>query len=169
MKYTVCEVISMKRSKKAIKISGINVISLICLITIVSLSFTGISYAYWNDNLSIQTLIKTGNIDTGFRSEENKRALENLRTEFFDDNQIIFISTPTEDGVEEGFTQKLVYTIENKGTVPVRFREINKLLENDIVENIEVVNGNQIVITINAKSEGNHKFKYELLFEQMIR
>jgi len=90
------------------------------LVFLVLLNFMGISYAYWNDGLAINTRVTMGSVDLCFcptYSLEVKRGEGNLNISFNEDRTIMYI----EGTVSDDYKAFLHYCVRNRGSIPVKY------------------------------------------------
>lgn len=107
----------MAKSKRKFRPRYILIISSIVLVNMV-----GVSYAYWNDSLEIDTHISTGILETKFTEAKITREGDSIEGEGIvkassNENKIT-IST-TEGGVSENYKGKLRFKVENTGSIPI--------------------------------------------------
>lgn len=138
----------------------------------------GISYAYWNDSLEINTRITTGNIGVSFSSLYNldvENGISDLTVDFNDDYTIMNISGK----VSDEFNAFLHYSVLDHGSIPVIFKDQKGQVDNMPVQNLQhgmLDSGEKFYMEnaapqlhLFAKDPGYYEFEIEMLFEQWIK
>ena len=116
---------------------------LIIISSIIALNAIGLSYAYWTGQLEVITTLTTGSFGPVFckdnysinvvrddqedgnqgcadafsERKKNPETLSDLKVEFLDDSQTMFITGQ----MEEGYTAFVNYSISNIGTIPIKY------------------------------------------------
>lgn len=156
-----------KRKKK--NFLGFNNISIICCTLIVLLGATGISYAFWNDDLNIITIISTGSIEPYFKTNDddfkNEFNMGDLTVSVEDDKITI------EGETFLGYDKTLNFYVSNRGSIPVRYNSIinsnGDFFDEINIPNVAIGNDDTLLgsIRINPK-EGLYSCTTYLLFDQ---
>ncbi len=171
--------------------------------SIIMLNLLGISYANWNDNTDMQFSISTGSIKPYFIGDEIK-IVGNSKGEIYvedstnkktdkgkgngkenNDEDISgeIILTPKDNTLlisgwcYPGFNQNIFINVGNEGTIPVVFKGIEPIKNDDIIKQIdfkEKDNNGELKIHLQADNEkkaevGDYSFEYQLQFEQAPR
>lgn len=98
------------------------------------LSFTGLSYTYWSDNINISTLASMANMDVHFAADnDNLSYLTDSTVSDCGDNVIEMNMT-----LKRGDSIRKTFSVENGGTIPVRLKDTG-------------VNGSSIVVYTSTK------------------
>lgn len=97
------------------------------------LSFTGISYAYWTDSISVDMSVKTGKI--------------NIEDKTIETDKNIIINKPKN-------TVYIVYNIENNGSIPVKLNEENIKPNNLTISKVKWVDGIKTLTPITIDESG---------------
>lgn len=142
----------------------------IIISSIIALNAFGVSYAYWNDQLQINTILKTGRIGPAFCNEDywinivrdgsdkgnvpswddnhkgiNESALSDLRIDFDDKHQTMYINGT----LEEGYKAFIHYCLVNNGTIPVKY--VKNISKESNQEELEIQDG--LKVQLNQQSE----------------
>ena len=104
--------------------------------TIAMLSFMGISYAYWDNSVSVNDSVTTGAMKPEFSNEyviEDIAGEGEIHVSFDDDNTTMNITGE----VEPGYRAILYYSLCNGGTIPIKLygQNINQSSEYNIMPN----------------------------------
>mgnify|MGYP000850251053 FL=1 len=104
--------------------------------SIVMLSFIGISYAYWDDSVSVNDSVTTGEVKPQFSNEYKIEDIEgegNIYVNFVDNNTTMNITGE----VKPGYKATLYYSLCNGGTIPIKLygQNINQSSEYNIMPN----------------------------------
>ncbi|MTI48857.1 MAG: hypothetical protein FH761_13515 [Firmicutes bacterium] len=125
--------------------------------SVAMLNAMGISYAYWNDGLNINTTVTTGRMSVSVEGDK-------------DFNDTIKIK----DG--EKYTKKLNYTIINEGSIPIRLSDIDtsscSKLNISTSEYDGILNPEEeksIAITLETDKPGEYPFDIILNYKQWNR
>lgn len=109
---------------------------LMLVAAIIMLSFMGISYAYWDDSISINDSVTTGVMKPEFSNEYKIEDIEGEGEIYvsFDDNNTTMNITGE---VKPGYKATLYYSLCNGGTIPIKFygQNINQGSEYNIMPN----------------------------------
>ncbi len=139
----------------------------------------GISYAYWNDSLEINTRITTGNIGVSFGNYnyiESVNGTNELTVNYNDGFTVMNIN----GNVSHDFEGFLQYFILDHGSLPVVFKDQRSKVDSIPVQNMHHEDmlylkneyfdetGNP-VLYIFPKHPGIYEFEIEMLFEQRIK
>lgn len=135
--------------------------TLIMLSVIIALNLAGINYAHWEQGMVEKTKVKTGMIEAQIDSFKiTGEGLEGSK----DDGDLKIKGT-----MQEGQTATVIYSVKNKGKIPVEFGKPKVVEETglkfDISSAVKEMNGKtggtgQIKIT--ACEAGDYSFKVEL-------
>lgn len=161
-------------SRKARKPKALFPGYLMLIAAIVILNFMGISYAYWDNSVSVNDSVTTGAMKPEFSNEykiENIEGEGEIYVSFDDDNTIMNITGE----VKPGYKATLYYSLCNGGTIPIKFygQNINQNSEYNIMPNQQLTviypYDNAIGLELNIQADeriNNEEFQIDLPFEQ---
>lgn len=139
--------------------------SLLLLTSIAAISFMGVSYAIFTNNVEITTSISTAKINPIFCSKyylEDKYGNSNLVIKLADDNHTLRITgevtTQSNNGNgknKPGYEASLHYCIKNDGTVPIKFIGDKSTIQSKI-------NGSNNTLVKLKDSKDNASLEYEI-------
>lgn len=151
--------------KKRRKSSGT---TLIMLAVIIAMNLVGINYAKWNQGMAVKSDLETGTIDAQIESFNIKG--EGLKGSKDDGNLKI------NGTMQEGQTATVIYSVMNRGTLPVNFGEPKVVEKNGLkfdmtsaVEDIDSKTGGSGQFEIIACEEGEYSFQVELPYSLDIQ
>ena len=163
----------MRYSKHRIVILNAAMITIILLIGV-----TGASYSLWADGIDISGSVSMGNIDVSVTElnivdDENPENID-VSTDISHDGKQIEISV---DNAVPGYSQKIEFAIENKGSIPVEYqlfplgeKSIVQVIQDDTIIDVDGIDKGSIIITIpdDAEESAEYQFSFELNFQQPI-
>lgn len=137
--------------------------SIICIVIIAVLSITGVSYSYWSNDININTIISTGNINPYFSECSELEDLDVLVS-----NKKITISGE----ITLGYNRELFFYIKNSGNTPVKCENIinpnpDFFQEVKVPDNIlKANNSGEGKLLINPVTEGLYNYAFNIPVKQ---
>lgn len=142
----------------------------ILIIFTVLLSFAGISYSYWIDNLNWNMTFSTGKVDAAFTDTTViQNELYSIDADTNTDGDILIISGEVKKG-SSASVATIEYDIYNDSTMPIRYQTVTlpsgiSLMQNETrIEPEETLRGNSLTIDLEQLDE--YEFEFTIPFVQ---